>query len=203
MALIVIIPLFLSAQDEFPKKITSVEGITEYQLENGLKVLLFPDPSVQTITVNITYLVGSRHEAYGETGMAHLLESLGLGALPLMIGFILVIILLDFVIPGSLPKWAIFAPVFVPVFYDLDISPQALLAAYRIGDSPVNPLTPLMVYLPFIVTVAQRYKKESGIGTIISLMLPYSLIMGLVWVILFILWYVADIALGPGYPFSL
>ena len=136
-------------------------------------------------------------------GMAHLLESLGLGALPLMIGFILVIILLDFVIPGSLPKWAIFAPVFVPVFYDLDISPQALLAAYRIGDSPVNPLTPLMVYLPFIVTVAQRYKKESGIGTIISLMLPYSLIMGLVWVILFILWYVADIALGPGYPFSL
>ncbi|MCB0969728.1 MAG: AbgT family transporter, partial [Ilumatobacter sp.] len=73
-------------------------------------------------------------------GMAHLLESLGLGALPLMIGFILVIILLDFVIPGSLPKWAIFAPVFVPVFYDLDISPQALLAAYRIGDSPVNPL---------------------------------------------------------------
>ncbi|MCB0628585.1 MAG: insulinase family protein [Lewinella sp.] len=76
MALIVIIPLFLSAQDEFPKKITSVEGITEYQLENGLKVLLFPDPSVQTITVNITYLVGSRHEAYGETGMAHLLEHL-------------------------------------------------------------------------------------------------------------------------------
>ncbi len=56
------------------KKITSVEGITEYQLENGLKVLLFPDPSKPTATVNITYLVGSRHEGYGETGMAHLLE---------------------------------------------------------------------------------------------------------------------------------
>jgi zinc protease len=76
MALLVIIPLLVSAQDEYPKKITSVEGITEYQLENGLKVLLFPDASVQTITVNITYLVGSRHEAYGETGMAHLLEHL-------------------------------------------------------------------------------------------------------------------------------
>ncbi|WP_409049442.1 M16 family metallopeptidase [Telluribacter sp. SYSU D00476] len=56
------------------KKVTSVEGITEYQMDNGLKVLMFPDPSKPTITVNITYLVGSRHEGYGETGMAHLLE---------------------------------------------------------------------------------------------------------------------------------
>ncbi len=57
-----------------PVKTTSVEGITEYMLGNGMKVLLFPDPSKQTATVNITYLVGSRHEGYGETGMAHLLE---------------------------------------------------------------------------------------------------------------------------------
>jgi zinc protease len=57
-----------------PKKVASVEGITEYRLENGMKVLMFPDQSQQTITVNITYLVGSRHEGYGETGMAHLLE---------------------------------------------------------------------------------------------------------------------------------
>src|SRR6476620_778350 len=56
------------------KKITSVEGITEYRLENGLTVLLFPDLTKQTATVNVTYLVGSRHEGYGETGMAHLLE---------------------------------------------------------------------------------------------------------------------------------
>src|SRR3954449_12753238 len=57
-----------------PERVTSVEGITEYRLANGLRVLLFPDASKQTITVNITYLVGSRHENYGETGMAHLLE---------------------------------------------------------------------------------------------------------------------------------
>ena len=59
-----------------PERITSVEGITEYRLPNGLKVLLFPDQSKPTITVNVTYLVGSRHENYGETGMAHLLEHL-------------------------------------------------------------------------------------------------------------------------------
>ncbi|MDQ3180161.1 MAG: insulinase family protein, partial [Acidobacteriota bacterium] len=58
------------------QKVTSVEGITEYRLPNGLKVLLFPDQTKQTITVNMTYLVGSRHENYGETGMAHLLEHL-------------------------------------------------------------------------------------------------------------------------------
>jgi zinc protease len=59
-----------------PQKVTSVEGVTEYMLGNGMKVLLFPDPSKQTVTVNITYLVGSRNENYGETGMAHLLEHL-------------------------------------------------------------------------------------------------------------------------------
>src|SRR6187431_3236675 len=57
-----------------PVKVTSVEGITEYKLDNGLKILLFPDQSKSTITVNVTYLVGSRHEGYGESGMAHLLE---------------------------------------------------------------------------------------------------------------------------------
>src|SRR5262249_23596146 len=65
----------LLAQSE-PTKVTSVEGITEYRLGNGLKVLLFPDASRPTVTVNVTYLVGSRFEGYGETGMAHLLEHL-------------------------------------------------------------------------------------------------------------------------------
>src|SRR3989337_257312 len=69
----------LIAQQALPAGITkgaSVEGITEYTLSNGLRVLLFPDQSKPTVTVNITYLVGSRHEGYGETGMAHLLEHL-------------------------------------------------------------------------------------------------------------------------------
>src|SRR6266540_4096050 len=57
-------------------RVTSVEGVTEYRLANGLKILLIPDRSIDTITVNVTYLVGSRHEGYGETGMAHLLEHL-------------------------------------------------------------------------------------------------------------------------------
>src|SRR5690606_10893590 len=63
-----------AAEDSAIQKIRSIEGITEYALPNGLKVLLFPDPSKPTVTVNLTVFVGSRHEGYGETGMAHLLE---------------------------------------------------------------------------------------------------------------------------------
>jgi aminobenzoyl-glutamate transport protein len=57
-----------------------------------------------------------------------------------------------------------------------------------------------MVYLPFIVTVAQRYRKDAGIGTVVSLMLPYALIMAVVWILLFVLWFALSIPLGPGYP---
>ena len=77
---------------------------------------------------------------------------------------------------------------------------QTVLAAYRVGDSPFNSLTPLMVYLPFIVVIAQRYKKDAGIGTIIALMLPYALILLGVWIVLFVAWYLLGLPLGPGYP---
>ena len=132
--------------------------------------------------------------------LADFLEQAGIPALPLLVGMVLVIVLLDFIIPGVLPKWAIFAPIFIPLFIRLGVAPQTVLAAYRIGDSPVNTLTPLMVYLPFIVTVAQRYQKNSGIGTVVALMLPYAGVVLLVWIILFIIWFVLGIPLGPGYP---
>lgn len=131
--------------------------------------------------------------------LADLLERAAIPAILLLVGFVLVIVLLDFIIPGVIPKWAIFAPVFIPIFLRLGVGPQTVLAAYRIGDSPVNTLTPLMVYLPFIVTVAQRYRKDSGIGTVVSLMLPYALIMVIAWIALFVLWFVFNIPLGPGY----
>ncbi|MBX3058129.1 MAG: AbgT family transporter [Anaerolineae bacterium] len=135
--------------------------------------------------------------------LAELLERANIGALPLLILMTLVIVLLDFIMPGSVPKWAIFAPIFVPLFIRLGVAPQSVLAAYRIGDSPVNSITPLMVYLPFIVTVAQRYDKEAGIGTIVALMLPYVIVILVAWLLLFILWFVLGIPLGPGYPVSI
>src|SRR5215510_8528052 len=111
--------------------------------------------------------------------MADGLEQASIGALPLLVGLIVVILVLDMIIPGALPKWAIFAPVFVPLFIRLGVPAQTVFAAYRIGDSPVNIVTPLMVYLPFVVTVAQKYQKDAGIGTIVALMLPYTLILSI------------------------
>jgi aminobenzoyl-glutamate transport protein len=118
----------------------------------------------------------------------------------LLVGFIVVIALLNILIPNVVPKWAIFAPMFVPLFSELGIAPQTVLAAYRVGDSPTNVITPLMVYLPFILLVAQRYQKSAGLGTIISLMIPYSIIILIVWIILFVAWFLLGLPLGPGYP---
>ncbi len=135
-------------------------------------------------------------------GLADLLERANIGAVPLLILLVIVITLLDFIIPNSIPKWAIFAPIFVPLFMQLGIAPQTVLAAYRIGDSPANVVTPLMVYFPFIVLVAQRYDKKAGIGSIIALMLPYVAAILVAWIILLVLWFVLGIPLGPGYPVS-
>jgi aminobenzoyl-glutamate transport protein len=133
-------------------------------------------------------------------GLANALGQADVRPTILLIGFILVIALLNILIPNVVPKWAIFAPVFVPLFSELGIAPQTVLAAYRVGDSPTNVITPLMVYLPFILLVAQRYQKSAGLGTIISLMLPYSAIILIVWTALFIAWFLLGIPLGPGYP---
>ena len=104
--------------------------------------------------------------------LADWLGGAGIGAIPLLIGFVLVIVLLDFIMPGTLAKWAIFAPIFVPLFVRLGVPAQTLFAAYRVGDSPINTLTPLMVYFPVIVTFAQRYQKKAGVGTLVALMMP-------------------------------
>jgi aminobenzoyl-glutamate transport protein len=135
--------------------------------------------------------------------LAEFLTTAGIGALPLLIGMILIIFLLDIIMPGLVPKWAIFAPIFVPLFIQLGVPPQTGLAAYRIGDSPLNVVTPLMVYLPFMVTIAQRYQKDAGIGTIIALMIPYVVLLAIVWTILFVIWFILGLPLGPGYPVAL
>ncbi|WP_258066824.1 AbgT family transporter [Arthrobacter sp. GMC3] len=134
---------------------------------------------------------------------AHLLERASIPAVLLLIAFVLVIFVLDIILPGLVPKWAIFAPIFLPIFASLNVAPQTLLAAYRVGDSPMNVLTPLMVYMPFIVTIAQRYKKDAGIGTVIALMVPYTMWILIAWVVLFAAWFLLGIPWGPGAPVNM
>ncbi|HEY2795800.1 MAG TPA: AbgT family transporter [Micromonosporaceae bacterium] len=146
----------------------------------------------------IAYFNYSNMATIAAVKLADQLESANVGALLLLVGLILVVMLLDLIIPGVIPKWAIFAPIFVPLFLRLGVAPQTVLAAYRVGDSPPNVITPLMVYLPFIVLLCQRYKKSAGVGTVVSLMIPYTLIVAVTWILFFVAWYLLRIPLGPG-----
>jgi aminobenzoyl-glutamate transport protein len=166
----------------------------------GLGGLIF---MLLLISQFIAYFNYSNMPSVIATGLAGWLGQAGIPAIPLLIGFVLVIVLLDFIMPGSLPKWAIFAPIFVPLFIQLGVPAQTLFAAYRVGDSPINTLTPLMVYFPVIVAFAQRYQKKAGVGSLVALMLPIAAIVLVVWLVFLILWFVLGIPLGPGYPVSM
>ncbi|WP_393053942.1 AbgT family transporter [Streptomyces sp. LN549] len=173
----------------------AMEAITK--TFSGLGGLIF---LLLIIAQFISYFNYSNMATVAAVKMSDALESANVGALWLLVGLIVVTLILDIIIPGVIPKWAIFAPVFVPLFIRLDVAPQTVLAAYRVGDSPVNVVTPLMVYLPFIVLLVQKYKKEAGMGTVVSLMLPYTLIVAVAWILFFIAWYLLGIPLGPGAP---
>jgi aminobenzoyl-glutamate transport protein len=128
--------------------------------------------------------------------LADLLQTMNLNALLLLIGFVIVVFVLDLIITGAIPKWALFAPVFVPLLMRLGVSPEAVLAAYRVGDSPINAITPLNAYFALIVTFAQKYQKDAGVGTVVALMLPYVLVLMALWPILLAAWYLLGLPWG-------
>lgn len=148
----------------------------------------------------LAYFNFSNLGTVGAVTLGDALQDAGLGPIPLLIGLVLATFIVDIFIGGVVPKWALFAPIFVPLMMRLDISPELATAAYRVGDSPMNIVTPLMPYFAFIVTVAQRYEKKAGVGSVISLMLPYMAIFIVAWTLLLILWYILGIPLGPGAP---
>ena len=124
------------------------------------------------------------------------LEHVGLGPLPLLVGFVIVTLILDVIITGAIPKWAIFAPIFVPLLMRLNVEPAAVLAAYRVGDSPMNSITPMNAYFALIVSFAAKYQKSAGVGTLVALMLPYVVVISIVWIILLVIWQVLGIPWG-------
>jgi aminobenzoyl-glutamate transport protein len=132
--------------------------------------------------------------------LGDVVERMNIGAVWLLIGLVIVSIIVDLIIPQAIAKWALLAPIFIPLFIRLGVAPQTVLAAYRVGDSPANVITPLMAYFPLIVIFTQRYKKDAGIGTVVSLMLPYLVILSIAWTLFFVAWYLIGIPLGPGSP---
>ncbi|GAQ15788.1 multidrug efflux pump component MtrF [Myroides odoratimimus] len=129
---------------------------------------------------------------------AETLQKSGLGAIPLMLMFIVVSALINLIMGSASAKWAIMAPVFIPMFMLLGYSPELVQVAYRIGDSVTNIISPMMSYFALIVAFMQRYDKKAGIGTIVSTMLPYTIVFFIGWSIIFVIWLLLELPLGPG-----
>ena len=203
--LFIISMLFLAAGLGYGRGAGSLIGSTNVinaitKTFNGLGGLIF---LMLLIAQFITFFNYSNISAIVATKLADALGKADIGALPLLIGFILLVFVIDIIMPGVIPKWAIIAPIFIPLFYNLGIAPQTVIAAYRVGDGPVNVITPLMVYLPFIILVCQRYRASAGMGTVVSMMLPYTVVVLVTWILFFVLWYVVAIPWGPGAPVHL
>ncbi|WP_082234888.1 AbgT family transporter [Halobacillus massiliensis] len=131
---------------------------------------------------------------------AEFLESINLSGIPLIIAFMLVAGFINLFIGSASAKWAMMAPVFVPIMMQLGYSPELTQMAYRVADSSTNIITPLMTYFAIIIAFAQKYDKKMGIGTMISVMFPYSIIFFVTWGLLLIVWMLFGINLGPGSP---
>jgi len=129
---------------------------------------------------------------------ADFLQAINLDGAPLLVALIVITAIINLFIAADSAKWAIMAPVFVPMFMQMGIAPEVTQVAYRIGDSSTNIISPLMPFFPLVVAFAQRYGKENGVGTVISLMLPFSIIILICWILFFAVWYMLGIPVGPG-----
>jgi aminobenzoyl-glutamate transport protein len=116
------------------------------------------------------------------------------------VGFVLLSATINLFMGSASAKWAIMAPVFVPMFMLLGYHPALTQAVFRIGDSITNVITPMMSYFALIVTFAAKYDEKYGIGTIISTMLPYSVTFGVLWTLLMIGWMLLGLPVGPDGP---
>jgi aminobenzoyl-glutamate transport protein len=156
----------------------------------GLILLLF------VIAQFLAFFNFSNMATLAAVGLAGVLKDANLDAIWLLVGFILVTLVIDLIITGAVAKWALFAPIFIPLLMKLNVEPEVVLAAYRVADSPMNSITPLNAYFALIVTFAQRYQRDAGVGTVIALMLPHVATMSVVWTLFFVGWFLLGLPWG-------
>ncbi|MEP2448916.1 MAG: AbgT family transporter, partial [Balneola sp.] len=124
------------------------------------------------------------------------LQALDLPGQVTIVGIIFLTAFVNLMVGSASAKWALISPIFVPMLMGLGISPDLTQAAYRVGDSVSNIITPLMPYFPLVVVFCQRYVKKTGIGTLVSVMLPYSIVFLISWTIFLLIYWYLGIPLG-------
>jgi aminobenzoyl-glutamate transport protein len=146
----------------------------------------------------IAYFNYSKIPEVAAAWLGDTIENSSIGGLWLLLAAMAITAVVNIPIPQAIAKWALLAPIFIPLFLRLGVSPATVLAAYRVADSPGNVINPIMAYFPLIVVFASRYDKRSGIGTVIALMLPYFVVLTIVWTLFFVIWYLIGIPFGIG-----
>jgi aminobenzoyl-glutamate transport protein len=200
--IVIISATFLAAGLAFGRAAKTIKGSTDAlgmitKAWASLASLLF---LFLLIAQFIAYFDFSNIAQVTAIALGDILEDLDLGSLILLIGIIVATLLVDLIMPAKIAKWAILAPILIPLMLRLGVPAQTVLAAYRLGDSPINVLTPLMPYFPLMVVFAARYQRDAGIGTVIALMIPYAVVVAVLWTVFFVAWYLVGIPLGPGWP---
>jgi aminobenzoyl-glutamate transport protein len=128
---------------------------------------------------------------------ASFLMSADIGLIPLMILFIILAATINMLMGSASAKWALLAPIFIPMFMIMGYSPELSQVVYRIGDSVTNVISPMMSFFVLIIAFVQKYEPKAGMGTIIATMVPYSIVFFLFWVLLLVGWLLLGIPLGP------
>lgn len=183
-------------------------GIMTKKIKNDKNVasLLYDSMAGMGSYIVLAFAAGQFLALFNSSNMSSLLSikgaewlsDIGLTGPGLLVAFVLFAAFINLFVGSCSAKWAVMAPIFVPMFLLLGYDPALTQMAYRIGDSITNPLSPIFTYFPVLLAFAKKYDKNMGIGTIMASMMPYSLIFGLAWIILLIIFMVFNIPLGPG-----
>jgi len=189
-----------------------VYGYVAGTVKNHKDIIKGMTHSMETMAyyIVLAFFVSIFIDAFAQTNIgallalkgANFLKTLAMPGPVTIVGIILLTGAINLLVGSASAKWALLAPIFVPMLMALGISPELTQAAYRVGDSTTNIITPLMPYFPLVVVFAQRYVKGTGIGTIVSLMLPYSVIFLAIWTVLLIIFWLAGIPLGLQAPYT-
>ncbi|PAT14705.1 p-aminobenzoyl-glutamate transporter [Corynebacterium sp. NML 120412] len=179
--------------------ITSAADIPEF-MARGLKTLLPMLVLFFAVSQFLAWFNWSNLGAWTAINGAELLQRWNLPNVLLFLGFVLMVTLINLFITSGSAQWALMAPVVVPMMMYVGVAPEVTQMLYRIGDSPSNIITPMSPYFALALTFLQRYYKKAGVGTLMSLALPYTIAMLAGWFIFFLIWYYVGIPLGPGSP---
>jgi aminobenzoyl-glutamate transport protein len=185
-------------------------GIHQKVIRNDKDVARLFTESIASMApiIVLAFFAGQFIGCFNQSGLGRMLaesggQALGAAEMPpwgLLIVFIMITGVFNLLIGSMSAKYAVFAPIFVPMFMMVGISPELTQAAYRIGDSTTNIITPLNAYLIIVLTYLQRYKPQAGMGSLIALMLPYTIVFTVVWVVMLVVWMMAGLPLGPQAP---